>query len=137
MKLYHFTAKRFLKKIEVEGLTRGVMLKNLNPPQFIFDKQWLTSNGSFDQGWSVGTGRLPYKRNEVRLTIEIPESHLHNCKPWTQMKFLVPEVADDLEASDLADPENWWVYDGIIMPSWIKQIDEKFGGGEGDETTKV
>lgn len=124
MTLYHFTAKRFLNSIEIEGLTRGCMVKSFNPPTFLLNKQWLTKNESFNQGWSVGTGRLPYKRNEVRLKIEIPNSKLENLKPWTQMKFLVPLVANDLEASDLADPENWFIYQGAIKPSWIVDIVE-------------
>lgn len=122
MTLYHFTAKRFLAGIEKEGLTRGVMLKSMNPPKFLHNKQWLTTNPSFDQGWSIGTGRLPYKRNEVRIEFEIPLDSRGNLKPWSQMRFLVPEVADDLEASDLADPENWWIYQGDVKPWWIREV---------------
>lgn len=123
-KLYHFTAKRFLDSILKEGLTKGVMLKKLNPIEFIFNKQWLTKNPDFNQGWSIGTGRLKYKRNEIRLTIEIPLDELPNLKPWTQMRFLVPEVVKDLEDSDLADPQNWFIYQGIISPKWITEIKE-------------
>jgi hypothetical protein len=122
MTLYHFTAKRFLDSILKEGLTRGMMLKSFNPVAMIPNKQWLTKNPNFDQGWAVGTGRLPYERNEVRLTIEIPIDHRHLLKPWSQMKFMVPDVADDLEASDLADPENWFIYQGSMNPKWIKEI---------------
>jgi len=124
MTLYHFTAKRFLDSILKQGITRGCMVKSMNPPSFIFNKQWLTKNKSFDQGWSIGTGRLPYKRNEVRLTVNIPDDKLENLKTWSQMKFLVPLVADDLEASDLADPQNWYIYQGVIKPNWIKEIKE-------------
>lgn len=133
MILYHFTAKRFLRSILSEGLTRGVMVKTFNPPSFIFHKQWLTKKKEFDQGWSVGTGILPYKRNEIRLTLEIPLNKIENVKPWTQMKFLVPEVANDLEASDLADPENWMIYQGEIKPEWIIEIKEK---GEVEELVR-
>ncbi|MBL7544296.1 MAG: hypothetical protein JNL11_10785 [Bdellovibrionaceae bacterium] len=101
------------------------MLKSINPPSFLFNKQWLTKNPSFDQGWSIGTGKLPYKRNEVRMTIDIPLEERINLKPWSQMKFLVPLVANDLEASDLADPENWLIYQGTVKPEWIKEIKEQ------------
>lgn len=121
--LYHFTAKHLLKGIQQEGLTRGVMLKSLRPVEFIFNKQWLTKNRSFDQSWAEGTGRLPYKRNECRLTIQIPEHLQEKLKPWSQMKFLVPEVADDLSA--FGDPENWLIFDGAILPDWIVKIDFK------------
>lgn len=120
--LYHFTAKRFLESIKRQGLTRGMMLKSIQPLQFLPNKQWLTTKKEFDQGWSIGTGRLSYKRNEVRLTVEIPIDAQGNLKPWTQMRFLVPLVANDLEDSDLADPENWWIYQGKIKPKWITEI---------------
>lgn len=105
-----------------QGITLGRMVRSMDPPSFISNKQWLTKNESFAQGWSVGTGRLPYKRNEVRLTVEIPLSEMENCKPWTQMRFLTPLVAYDLEDSPHADPENWWIYQGKIKPDWIKEI---------------
>lgn len=111
-----------------QGLTRGVMVKSINPISFIYNKQWITKNSSFNQGWSIGTGILPYKRNEVRLTIEVPTNKMENCKPWSQMKFLCPLVAKDLEDSPLADPENWYIYQGEIKPQWIKQIDENEKG---------
>ncbi len=120
---YHFTAERFLKNIQKEGLTRGMMLKSLNPPQLIPNKQWITTNPEFEQSWAEGTGRLPYKRNEVRLTLEIPLEEMENCKPWTQMKFLVPEVANDLSA--YGDPENWHIFSGRIKPQWITEIEFK------------
>lgn len=126
MRLYHFTAKRFLASIQKQGLTKGVMVKSIAPPTFIFNKQWLTKNPSFDQSWSIGTGRLPYKRNEARLTVEIPTEALQNCKPWAQMQFLTPLVAKELSA--FGDPENWFIYQGKIDPSWIKKIDFNDGG---------
>jgi hypothetical protein len=121
MKLYHFTAKCFLKGIEKDGLTRGCMLKSMSPPSFIPNSQWLTSNPEFEQSWLNPNSTLPYKRNEVRLTIEIPDHAEANAKPWSQMKFLVPEVAQDL--SQFGDPENWWIYSGNIPPQWIATID--------------
>lgn len=119
---YHFTAKRFLDSIRRNGLTEGRMLKSFKPIQFLNNKQWITKNASFEQGWSVGTGRLPYKRNEVRLTLKIPMEKMENCKPWSQMKFLVPDVAFDLEDDPSADPENWWIYQGVISPKWIADV---------------
>lgn len=129
MKLYHFTAERFLKSIEKNGLTRGVMVKSMNPPAFLFGKQWLTKNPEYEQSWAKGTGRLPYKRNEVRLTIEIPEENERDCKPWTQMMFLVADVAEQL--SCMGDPENWYVFDGNIRPHWIKEIGRREGTSNG------
>lgn len=126
MIFYHFTAKRFVPSILKEGLTRGVMLKSWvgDKVEFIPHRQWITTKKEFDQGWSVGTGRLPYKRNEVRMTVDIPLEFMVNCKPWTQMRFLVPEVAKDLENDERADPENWHIYQGNINPNWIVEVVE-------------
>jgi len=118
--LYHFTARRFLPRIKKQGLTLGRMLKTEFPVTFLDNYQWLTINSDFNQSWSHGTGRLPYKRNEIRLTLAIPESHKPNLKPWTQMKFLVPDVAEIL--SLYGDPENWFIYHGKVSPKWIKKI---------------
>ena len=117
---YHFTAKRFLESIITEGITKGLMVISMSPPRFLQNKQWITVNPDFDQSWAVGTGFLPYKRNEVRITIKIPLEKMENCKPWSQMKFLTPLVANDL--SCMGDPENWWIYQGEIKPKWITEV---------------
>lgn len=104
------------------------MVKQIDPAKFIFNKQWITKNPSFDQSWAKGTGRLPYERNEVRLTIEIPLKEMINCKPWSQMKFLTPEVAEFL--SCMGDPENWHIFSGRIKPAWIITIDENIKSEE-------
>lgn len=120
--LYHFTAKRFVDAIKSDGLTRGVVLKTLSPITFMSDWQWLTSNPKWEQSWAAGTGRLPYKRNEVRLTVVIPSSETERCRPWSQVKFLVdPSVAQTL--SSYGDPENWWLFSGRVDPSWITEIE--------------
>ncbi len=126
MIFYHFTAKRFLDSILKEGLTRGVMVKSLSPATFLFNKQWITTNPRFSQEWAEGTGTRPYKRNEIRLTIDIPDDKMTNAKPWSQMKFLTPEVADDLSA--FGDPENWWIYQGEIRPKWILEVVHNVNG---------
>lgn len=118
---YHFTAQCFLKRIQKDGLTKGQMLKSTNPPSFIPNSQWLTVNPTFEQLWLNENSVLPYKRNEVRLTLEIPDHAIGNAKPWTQMMFLVPDVAKELSA--FGDPENWWIYQGNIPPIWIAGLD--------------
>ncbi len=120
MKFYHFTALRFLNSIVKSGLTKGRMLRSLDPITFYSNYQWLTTNSTFDQSWLNPNSTLPYKRNEVRLTIDVPDHAMELCKPWSQMKFLVPDVAKDLSA--YGDPENWWVYSGNIPARWILEI---------------
>ena len=123
MTLYHFTANRFLRSIKKSGIRYGKILKS-DPPnvEFISGYQWLTKNKSFEQDWARGTGRLPYKRNEIRLTIEIPKDHYSDIRPWSQVKFMVPKVADILSA--YGDPENWILYEGVVWPKWIVSVDK-------------
>lgn len=122
MNLYHFTAKRFLDGIKNDGLTRGHMVKTLNPPSFIPGMQWLTKNGEFSQSWAKGAGRLLYKRNEARITFCLPDDD-RKLMPWLgKAEFLTPEVSRDLSA--YGDPENWFVYDGSVPASWIIEIVE-------------
>jgi len=121
MTYFHFTALCFLKNIRSEGLTKGKMLKSIRPISWINNRQWLTTNPIFDQSWLNPNSTLPYKRNEVRLTLEIPEFAIENVRPWNQLKFLVPDVAQDLSA--FGDPENWYVYEGNIPAQWIEKID--------------
>jgi len=102
------------------------MLKSFKPVIFLSPWQWLTKNDSFEQEWAIGTGRLPYKTNEVRFNVDIPESNIKSLMSWNQAKFMVPEVADIL--STYGDPENWFVYNGIIYPKWLSNLtrNEKF-----------
>lgn len=122
MTFYHFTARRFVDSIKRMGLTRGKLLKNYSPIEITDGYQWITTNSDWNQEWAVGTGMLPYKRNEVRLTIKIPKTSLSDCIPWSRLRFLIPNTADILGSR--GDPENWWVFDGRIKPSWIVKFDE-------------
>jgi hypothetical protein len=135
MRLYHFTAERFLPGIRHEGLTRGVLLVRMEPTVILRPGyQWLTTNPAFEQEWAKGTGRLPYQRNEVRITVDVPPKRLGDLMPWTRARFMVPEVADML--SEFGDPENWWLYHGVVSPQWItdvvlRDLAARSPGGEG------
>lgn len=118
--LYHFTAVRFLKSIQKQGLTRGAIPKSLFPPEVIVGYQWLTENCSFDQEWEKPSGRLAYRRNEARLKIAIPTQMEHNLIPMRRVRELTPDLFDDLVM--FGDPENHWVYKGKIFPAWILNI---------------
>ena len=123
--VYHFTARRFFRSILIRGICFGKILKSFSPLAFINGYQWVTINPDFEQSWAKGTGRLSYKRNEVRFTIQIPEGEKHRLKPWNQMRFMVPETAEDL--SSFGDPENWCLFEGTICSSWIVKTDFKEG----------
>lgn len=119
MTFYHFTAKRFLESIKKEGLTKGGVLTQEKPPKVQWGVQWITKNPNFDQSWLNPNSRLPYKRNEVRLTLDIPLDDL-NLKRWIDIKDRYPLTGEILSA--FGDPENWYCYYGKIKPDQIIEI---------------
>jgi hypothetical protein len=125
LNLYHFTARRFVDSILRDGLTRGFVVRSFVPLQFWDSYRWLTTRESFKQSWAEGTGRLPYRRTEVRLTVDIPLSRTGSLFNWTTIG---PILSDEYETlSDLGDPENWRLFKGNIPPEWIVGSDNVNG----------
>lgn len=119
MKLYHFTAEWMLGGCMREGLTKGQMVISDRPPVFKPNMQWLTSNKNFEQSWCKYSS-LPYKRNDYRLTIKIPNrDNLFNFLIQGH-ELTSPEMYETL--TQFGDPENWYVYKGIIKSQWIKKV---------------
>lgn len=122
MKLYHFTSQLHLPGCMQVGLCLGLV------PTFIAQDiigitgtkgQWLTSNPSFDQSWQRKSS-LPYHRNDFRLKIHIPKSRRKDLYKWEDYLYELtdPTMADIL--SSKGDPENWYLFHGVIKPSWIR-----------------
>ncbi len=122
---YHFTANFFLKSIKQRGLVLGSLPVSLKRKEVISGYQWITKNPSFDQKWAIGSGKLPYKRNEFRLTIRIPDRHLEKAMQFINCRDMCPEIFDDM--TRYGDPENWYIYEGIIPSSWIHKIQKNEG----------
>lgn len=127
MKLYHFTAKHLLDSILKEGLTKGAI--PLITPQGLrlaTPVQWLTTNKGFDQIWNTKL-IIKYDRNDVRLTVKIPNTELgRNLIKWTDF-IAIPEM--QATAQSLNDKEgdfnNWYIYAGIVKKHWIRNIEYK------------
>jgi hypothetical protein len=124
VKLYHFTAARFLKGIDAEGLTLGRIAKSIFPAEFIDNAQWLTSNPSWEQQCLIGTGLLPYSRTEARLHVVIPKRQRSRLFRWHNIRGSTP-LYDTL--SSQGDPENWYVFMGRVKPGWIRRVDIQNG----------
>jgi len=124
MTLYHFTAARFVDRILAEGLTLGALLVEFKPgktPKIDTRYRWLTASPEWDQEWSHGTGRLPYKRNERRLTVEIPKSGERDVLVWNVVgPYLSREYA---MLSAYGDPHNWRLFNGSVPREWIVAVD--------------
>ena len=127
MKLYHFTAKHLLDSILKEGLTKGAI--PLITPQGLrlaTPVQWLTTNKGFDQIWNTKL-IIKYDRNDVRLTVKIPNTELgRNLIKWTDF-IAIPEM--QATAQNLNDKEgdfnNWYIYAGVVKKHWIRNIEYK------------
>lgn len=125
MKLYHFTAKHLLDSILKEGLTKGGLpIIEQDKVSFLTPLQWLTINKDFAQTWCSKKELLKYDRNEVRLTIKVPNSELNkNLIKWTDLAKIkgYDKVATYLNDKE-GDFNNWYVYAGKIKKHWIREI---------------
>lgn len=121
MRLYHFTANRFLPAIRAEGLTRGFLPLSITPPRVRPGYPWLTTNPDWGQEWAEGTGVLPYRRNEVRLSIDIPEARRRDVIHWLIEGPMLSPAYQDLSA--FGDPQNWRLWHGVIPPEWIAAVE--------------
>lgn len=121
-RFYHFTPRWMLESIKKQGISEGKLVIQTNPPKFKGGHQWLTINPDFNQSWCEYS-MLPYDRSEVRIEVAIQKiAHLYK---WTQFgeKMAGKEMFDTL--SEFGDPENWYIYRGIITPMWFLNIDYK------------
>ena len=124
MPLFHFTARHLAKRIKKEGITKGAIPNSLNPPRIETGYIWLTTNESFDQPCLVGTGLLNYSRTEVRISVVVPKYALDNLLKFDEHKSLTP-LYDDL--TKYGDPENWYVFKGIIPNGWLREFKSNKG----------
>lgn len=125
MKLYHFTAKHLIDRILKEGLTLGAIPLSIAPPKIEKGYQWLTANPSFEQAWcDPKTSTLPYRRDDIRITIKIPKTSMNSLIPWIplwkRLKNYIPLVK---HLNDFGDPENWYVFNGNIPSGWFRGIE--------------
>ena len=118
VQLYHFCPEWMLANIRRQGLTIGRMLYLLDRVlKAIPGVQWLTVNPDWNQSWCEHS-TLPYRRNEARLTVEIPLDAQGRLHVWMTFCEEHPnELWADLNS--FGDPENWRIYRGRIEPEWI------------------
>lgn len=125
MKLYHFTAKRFLKDVKKEGLTKGhfPLLQDNGNVVLARNCQWMTKRPGWDQVFhDPELTELKYDRREVRLTIVIPKSRrvLLFDKPRMIRAFGGALIPDFFAYEDC---ENWFVFCGRVKAQWIRNVE--------------
>lgn len=141
---YHFTSAHHYKKVREKGLTHGVIPWNVTRAGRLVTVphwQWLTEDPDWAQSWdSPGFhSKLPFRRTEYRITIEIPGLYDHRCIRWEVWKLRMKMSAEACEYySHFAGQRFWWVYHGKIPRAWfievrrnpeLVQIDEEFLAG--------
>lgn len=122
MRLYHFTARRFVDAILRDGICRGGVLVSVNPVRIDTAYRWLTTNPDWlAQEWAEGTGRLPYKRDEARLAVDVPDHAAGNVLTWCVSGPIISRYYRLL--SGYGDPENWRLYFGNVPSKWITEVE--------------
>ena len=134
MKLYHFTAKHLLSGIMDHGIRfgkipviRGAEGK-FSFQGFIKDYRWLTTNPDFDQPWA-NQEHLKYQRDDYRLQVLIKQRDKNKLIKWTEFAkknaHRIPEATHEFFRLQGADPENWYLFKGVIRPNAIIEINSR------------
>ncbi len=135
---YHFCSEKDMLEAKRLGIIKGIVPWETTPDRdnvkrtklnFVRLHQWLTTNKTFinlDAPSDLGpanTTLLPNRRAECRLTIVIAGENKRNLVSW--VKFANANqmpLRKDIER-DLINPADWWLYAGMILPSWITKVD--------------
>lgn len=123
MKLYHYTARRFIPSIQENGIRLG-HVPNIVNGQFrlIYGYIWLTTNEDcHQQEWAQGS--LSYDRSEYRITVTVPERNVIRWLDFCATGKITAEAVLTLNA--FGDPENWRLFPSRIEPERISAIDRK------------
>ena len=123
--LYHFTSDNHIGSVLKEGITLGVIPRIATNGDILFatEYQWLTRNPTYNQSWQIES-RLSYDRSANRLTVNIPPGKSNKLIKWTDYCALYPNILQRT-LNSYGDPENWFVYKGVIKPHWIKKVEHK------------
>ncbi len=125
--LYHFTSSHLLPGILTGGLTKGCLPWSMDAQGRVGMKpgfQWLTEVADWGQEWARPSphSKLPFRRDEIRLTIRFPDRYVGELSPWPAIdRRHRPASADFLNT--FADAPRWWLFWGKIPPPWFTAID--------------
>lgn len=128
MILYHFTTAAHMPGINKRGIALCVVPIELRETResfsFASGWQWLTQARDWDQDWDHeigGVHKLPYRKSQVRIEVEIPSLYAYRCVRWhawaAKMRPPSRSFFDTFESSRF-----WFLYHGTIPPSWFREI---------------
>lgn len=131
MTIYHFCARRHVRRILREGLTRGALSIPMGRGFLMMQGwTWLTLCGNPNvQSWATQNA-IDYDRTAYRLTIELPDEAIPNLYDRDRLEKEFPGSA--LLFDGWAGSENWRAYKGRIPLEWIKEtvMKEEIGGAQ-------
>lgn len=126
MILYHFTPAHTLQGIMNKGLRLGVVPWNQVNGKIGFQRgfQWLTTNHEFGQEWCVKMdARLPFRRDEFRITINVPKLAEKGLVSWRQLaNSNNPQSREYIES--FPEHRDWWLFRGPIPQPWFLAVDK-------------
>lgn len=119
--LYHFTTASLWRQIRREGLTKGVVPVEFDGERAVIIRgyQWLTENPSFSPDWNTTT-LISYRRDDVRIAIEIPEAVRQRLVKWDDVGHRMTRMLEDL--NDGRAHHEWWLFHGKVHPGWFRDI---------------
>jgi hypothetical protein len=149
-RFYHFTSEKHLKAAKKYGVTEGVLPLQLVPDKtdvrknvlrWMANVQWLTKNPEFiPMDAPFGPPRsslLGGRKGEYRITVDIPKGFREMVRPWPEiareLRALDPHRLDVIPLSemmekeiniDLQKPDEWWLFKGVILPTFFRKIDK-------------
>jgi len=121
MRLFHFTARKYLQAIQENGISRGSIATS---PSEAIQGAWLTSDPSWtSQEWTRASA---HDKTQLRITVDIPDDtgklwHWHDLA--RELK-LDPEWIEIL-VSVRGNPDPWHVFLGVVRPEWIVAVEER------------
>lgn len=123
---YHFTSSMHLLGVKKSGIEKGAIpFRMLDDGRITFMRgyQWLTLDGEWDQSWATPElSNLPYRKNEYRLTVQVPNFAMRNLVSWSEYSQKVnPPSA--LYIQSFRGYRHWWLYNGIIPFIWVVAVD--------------
>lgn len=127
IKLYHFTSGQHMALIHLSGITKGVIPWSMDGEGkvgMVAGWQWLTQNPDWQQDWARRTplSKLTFRRDEWRITVEIPEAQVRRLISWREMdRTRRPQSADYINA--FKDAPLWHLFKGEIPPAWFAAVD--------------
>ena len=141
MRLFHFTAARFWPAIKASSFLK-VVDSNISVEQAHAgpDVVWLTTESDADANRTPmlqiaridaqgGYHPLDEYKNELRLTVEIPDAEAYWWPRWSRHHGISDMVYDALAAGALpAQPEDWYVVTrSVVADEWCEVIDTRTG----------